>query len=102
MKNEERIQDEIEKTLQAFDDMPKLAVNPFLFTRIQVALASQLHGRNRQLLTTIRLKPIALALIILLNIITAVHVFEAGSSGDSREQLISTLSKDFNSSQNDF
>ena len=41
VEREKQIQEEVDKTLQALDNLPKLEANPFLFTRIQARLASQ-------------------------------------------------------------
>ncbi|MCX6138092.1 MAG: hypothetical protein NTV54_11420 [Ignavibacteriales bacterium] len=102
MKEEERILEEVEKTLCALDDLPTIEANPFLFTRIQARLASEDVSRKTSLAGFIELKPIALAVIIVLNIITAVYFFNSRSSEYSKDQLIHSLSAEYNSTQNDF
>jgi hypothetical protein len=104
MEKENRILEEVDKTLRALDDLPKLEANPFLFTRIQAALASGATPARKRLLA--KLEPYALALIVILNIFTAVYMIESkagtSSSTSSRTQLVSSLDHDYNSTEVDF
>ena len=104
MENEKRILEEVEKTLRALDDMPKLAANPFLFTRIQAALPSGVVPARKGAL--LKLEPYALALIVILNIFTAIYVIKSNTSSytstSSRAQLVSSLDRDYNSIEVDF
>jgi len=94
---EKYIANEVNKTLKALDDQPNLKPNLFLFTRIQANISSELVSKKR-----ISLRPIALCLIIILNIITAIYFFNSGSRDYTKSQIISSLSKDYNTEQNDF
>ncbi len=92
--SEQHIQDQVEKTLQAYHHLPALEPNPYLFIRIQTTLASAGKRRGSFLLNRIKLKPLALALMILMNILTAVYVFTQNEKS-ARQQLISSLDKDY-------
>ena len=97
MKNkegEQHIQEQVDKTLQAFHHLPQLEPNPHLFTRMQAVLASTGKRHAFPIFSSIKLKPLALALMIILNILTAVYVVTIKEKA-SKERLISSLSRDY-------
>lgn len=102
MNNENLINAEVEKTLNAFDELQDIDANPFLFTRIEASLASQPANPKTSLIQSLRLKPIGLALIILLNIITAIHFLSSSAGDNSKNALIYSLNREYNSTQSDF
>jgi hypothetical protein len=100
MKDDNSILDQVEKTMQAFDHMPKLESDPYFFTRLQATRASKEAPGIIFILKNINLKPLALSFIIILNILTALYVF-AEKDKSLKDQLVSSLSQDYNSTQND-
>ena len=102
MTKEQRILEEVDKTLHAFDDLPKLGANPYLFTRIKARLTAEAVGSVRNILKGLKLKPVALAIVVILNIITLIHVLETDRGSSSRDQLINALSQDYHSAQSAF
>jgi hypothetical protein len=76
MKREQKIMQEIEKTLDLFERPERLKPNPFLYSRVQAQLDS-LKVRKTWLAL---LKPVFLALLLTLNILTAVYFFSNGNN----------------------
>ncbi len=101
MEKNKLIESEVGKTLNVLDDLPKLPPSPFLFTRIEAGLAPEASKGQKRFFANLQLKPIGLAFIIILNIITAIH-FLSSSRQDSRSALVYSLSRDYNTTQTDF
>ena len=95
MANEHRILEEVEKTLHSFDNDEVLEGNPFLASRIKARMDSRAHSRNRGIPLRIALKYGVMVLILLINLITAVHYFESRSALALHEKLVSDLEQDF-------
>ncbi|MGD0035792.1 MAG: hypothetical protein ABSC53_00685 [Bacteroidota bacterium] len=86
--------------MQTYDQLPKLEPNPYLFTRLQAILTSKQAPGFIHMLKNIDLKPLVLSIIIILNILSAVYVF-AEKEKSLKDQLVFSLSQDYNSTQND-
>ncbi len=101
METEKIIEEEVNKTLSALDGIPSPASDPFLFERFNERIS---RGENKKirLPQAGRLKPVALALIILINIITAIVFLSGKENGAVKEQLISSLRSDYDSNQIDY
>jgi hypothetical protein len=95
MEKEKRILEEVDKTLKAYDDMPTLTPNPFLFGRIKARLAQQTTSPAARVLHAVNLKPIVLAIVILLNILTDIYVL-SDKKVSHTDQLVHSLSVDYN------
>jgi hypothetical protein len=102
MKNEKQILEEVDKTLSALDNMPKLEANPFLYTRIQTKMAETAAVKNNLFLVRFKVKYVVLVIIIILNVLTIVNFFEKNHGDYSKDQLIYSLRQEYNSSQNEF
>lgn len=104
MVNKDRILDEVEKTLHTFDHDPTLEPNPFLFTRIQAEKERRVLTRGAGFARRINLKYVVMAVIVLMNLITAAHYLEWNSRYNLHERLVSELKEDFQmaQSQNSF
>jgi len=102
--HERHITDEVDKTLQSFDNDVTLAENPFLASRIKAERTSRLLKRNEGFLLRINLKVVVMALILLMNLITVVHYVDWNSAQHLHEKLVSELEHDFQieQSQNAF
>lgn len=96
MKRKERIEQEIQKTLDQLGKDDGLQPDPYFYTR----LSARLRERTRQPKSwNLILKPAALALLILINIGT-IFWYTSSSSGqstvvDSKTEMVSLLSNDF-------
>jgi len=96
MKKQEKIEKEIEKTLNQFENVETLEPNPYLSTRIQ----QRLNERNdiKFKIGTV-LKPAFLTLLFAFNIVTTiwyVNPSEQNYELEKDESLIEILSSDFN------
>jgi hypothetical protein len=101
MNREQRIHDEVEKTIQAFDTMPRLLPNPFFSTKVQARWSAE-GKQQRRLIPTIRIKSLALTLIVILNLVTALYFFHTKKNISTKEQLVTSLSGDYTTPQADF
>ncbi len=102
MEREKRVLEEVDKTLRVFDELPTLDANPFLFTRLQARLAAENIPEGLNWSSYPKLKPVGLVLIVILNIVTALHFFGGQGQDSSRERLVHSLSRDYESTQSDF
>jgi hypothetical protein len=102
MQKEKQILEEVDKTLSSLDDLPTLQPNPFLFTRLQNKLANEDLRAEKSILGNLRFRTVALVVILILNIMTVVTFFNKDKRDYSKEQLISSLNNDYNSTQDDF
>ena len=88
MKRKERIEQEIEKTLQCFDSIERIQARPFFFTRLKVRIAKLEAGdlsANRSKWGFIRSSASAfVCLLIILNLISALVSFR---KADNPEEL---------------
>jgi hypothetical protein len=98
------IADEVDKTLQAFDDDVVLAANPFLASRIKALRSDRLQPRTRIFSLKLGLNQALMVFILLMNLITVVYWFERNSKHDLQERLVAELKNDFqvDQSQNSY
>jgi hypothetical protein len=96
---EQRIMDEIEKTLNSLELIPKHDANPFLYTRLKARIEAESlkQTKHREFLSI--LKPVALGLILIVNIITALYFFDANANNQSSSSLINLLSQEYQTNQ---
>lgn len=99
MEKEKRILEEVDKTLRALDDVPALCPNPFLFQKIQARMASA--DVPRFSLRNLKLVPIAITLIVLVNLATDAYLVSRATD-PLKERLIQSLSRDFGTTRNYF
>jgi len=98
MKKEKRILEEVEKTLNLFDELPVLEENHFLYTKIKAASNNKLYSSRQK--SIFALKPIVIVIIILLNIITLTLFYQSSKSSYSiKESLIKSLQSDYKINQ---
>jgi hypothetical protein len=94
MKNYDSVQNEVRKTMDFLDKMPKLEGNPFMFTRIQSQLADQTDGRSLREGSRVwaSVRTILLALLIVSNVVTIVQTFrDSAPQAIDRQEALSTL-----------
>jgi hypothetical protein len=101
MKNErkEQIDKEVEKTFQQLDRFERLGNDPFFYTRLQAQLKSV---RNQHvpsglvLFVTRNLRPAFLVLLLLLNLVSALIVFQnRNSASNSQTANISSFADEY-------
>ena len=104
MVNENKILEEVEKTLQSFDSDIILEDNPFLFTRIKAAIEDRLHKRKKGLSLKLSFTRVLIMLILLINIVTLVYFYDWNSKVALHRKLVSELKVDYqiDQSQNNF
>jgi hypothetical protein len=101
MEEEKRVLDEVEKTLRALDDLPNLQASPFLYTRIRAAIATAGARASHSLVVRMKLKPIGLVILIVFNLFSAIYFMVSSKTDYSRAALISSLNREYNSTQDD-
>jgi|WetSurMetagenome_2_1015567.scaffolds.fasta_scaffold113403_2 hypothetical protein len=99
MTQEDRIYDAVEKTLQAFDELPPPEADPALRAKIEDRLFARPLRRARVWSGGAVLRPVALALLIAANTITLIYVFTHNSRQDLTPQLISSLRSEYDQGQ---
>jgi hypothetical protein len=96
MKKEDKIREEVEKTINAFEHVEKLEGNPHLFTRIQSEIESNFTKKKSFNLKGELLRPVILFLILIMNIFTAVFFFNSKSGATSTKQnYFSAISSEY-------
>ena len=98
MKKEKRIFEEVDKTLNLFEQLPELEENHFLYTKIKAN--SNLKKFSSSKKTIFALKPVVIAIIILINILTITLFYQSSNSSYSnKESLIKSLQNDYKINQ---
>lgn len=95
MLRKEKILEEVEKTLQSFDEDIILEENPFLFTRIKTERESRASSRKKGLVFGFSLKQTLILLILLINLVTLIYNYELTRNENLREKLVLELKEDF-------
>jgi hypothetical protein len=98
MTQRDYIQEEVQKTLDCLDRMPRLDGNPFLYTRIALQLSAMMRqpsARTSHRVATI-LKPVLLGLLIVFNIITLARTLTSASADTaSRSDLVDSITHEY-------
>ena len=99
MGKKEKIEQEVQKTLDCFDQSEQLKTNPFFYTRIKAKIEDlESYGKKPNLADLVWgvLKPAFLFGIIVINIFTATSFLKnPGDTNTSREQIINTFAQEF-------
>lgn len=100
MTREEKIQEEIEKTLDVLDNLPNIDANPFLFTRLNTLVENGAGLKIKYRRKSFAAGPIMLCIILLINLITAIFLFQSGTVEQTSEtSLVNSLANDYKISQ---
>jgi hypothetical protein len=83
MNKKEKIEQEIQKTLDQFENVEQLPPNPYFYTRVQARLDKT---RKQQSLISAILRPALLTTLVAINMGTAFWYF----SGDEQQSQINT------------
>ncbi|NJO24923.1 MAG: hypothetical protein HC867_02710 [Bacteroidia bacterium] len=104
MKDRNKIQEEIEKTLQSLDNVKRAQANPFLFTRIKAKMEEAQNGWSR-LAGFISRPAFAIGIVCFVLLINA-WILYSGSGSDAAsgqvQQVFSENSDEYNLAVNTF
>ena len=98
MKNDDTVLNEVRKTMDFLDKMPKLESNPFLFTRIQARLADATTGRSSQEESRLPavVRSALLVLLVVLNLVTIIKTTQATATKTiDRQEALSYMIDDY-------
>jgi hypothetical protein len=108
MNKDQRIIDEVNKTLNVMDNIRNLDENPFFYTRLKARLEGK-SGRSVSPLQkfVVVLRPVGLAALFLVNIFTAVYFLNGNRLNTQTASAESTtiksqLTEDFRFSQSSY
>ena len=100
MDKKEKIEEEIRKTLDLFEQKQSLPPNPYFYTRVQQRIRERSGSKS-----TIMgfLKPALLTILLLINAATFIWYFNSSanySAAEKQQELIEYLSSDLNLNAN--
>ena len=105
-KKDKHIEHEIEKTLNSLNETEKIECSPFFYTRLMGNIESLGKKQEQKIFTPDLiniLRPSLLILIIILNIITGIYLFDYSSEeSQERSEYIESLAKEFSIQQEDY
>lgn len=106
MTKKEKIEQEVQRTLEGFDQAERLKSNSFFYTRLKAQI-DDLHSQMQKIrsweLTWGFLKPALLFLIIALNIVTAtLFLKNRNNESSSRGQLLNAFAQELTLDSNQY
>lgn len=104
MKNREQIEQEVIKTLQCFEHKESIECHPFFSTRVLAKLRNLEEEKRahslRKVLSLSYLRPAVLILIIVLNIVSVLVIFQGSSDQmDVRGQYLTAFADEYGLNQ---
>ncbi len=99
MTSKEKIQQEIEQTMQCLDGAKRAEANPFLFTRIQARMNKNSHRWEERTFSFISRPMIAVAIIILVMAVNGWALVGGSGSNDNivgEANNVSELANEYN------
>jgi hypothetical protein len=102
MAKKNQLSEEVEKTLQSFDNDIILENNPFLLTRLKAEREKRLHERKKGFALRISLNRVLMLLILLINIITLVYNYDKNTKQNLQKTLVLELKEDFQIDQTEY
>lgn len=101
MNRKQKIEQEIEKTLEQFEQAERLPGNPYFYTRVQARLDESEPAKRKTLIPAV-LKPVFLGLLVSLNVLTAVYFLSGNSTQTAdRSDLLSEFAREYGLEEND-
>ena len=99
MTSKEKIQQEIEKTLESLNSVKRAQANPFLFTRIKARLDKKETGWERAIFSFVIKPAVAIAIVLLVMAVNGWALW--GGSGvnitaDNNNGSVSELASEYN------
>lgn len=99
MTSKEKIQQEIEETLQSLDGIKRAETNPFLFTRIQARMHKKANGWE-EIFSFISKPAIAIAIVVLVMAVNGWALLDSGSGktipSENGNVFVSELATEYN------
>lgn len=96
MKENRKISEEIEKTLNSLDGLQNLESNPYLYTRLKTRIEENSARSKPSFLHKPELKPLLFLLLLIINVITTVYFLESNKTSDTaKSSLIKSLKQDY-------
>jgi hypothetical protein len=99
MTPQEKIQQEIERTLQSLDGAKRAEANPFLFTRIKARMNKKTNGWERTF-SFISKPIIAVAVLVLIMAVNGWAIWDSGTSDNNNATAdnvnVSELANEYN------
>ena len=83
MTSKEKIQQEIEQTMQCLDGAKRAEANPFLFTRIQARMSKNSNRWEERTFSFISRPIIAVAIVVLVMVVNGWALMGGSSSNDN-------------------
>jgi hypothetical protein len=107
MKSKAEIEQEVQKTLDCFEQKPSIAWNPFFATRVMFRVRElDEHQRVpalRRVFSLATLRPALLALIVVVNIVSAIYVWRGNQpQTDTRAQALSAFADEYTWNQQEY
>ena len=107
MNKQERIEEEIEKTLHCFEEFETLEPNPFFLTRLKAKIRNSEAEQARSGESgwnVWSLRPILLSILVVLNLFSAILVYrghERQTAPDARAQYLAAFAQEYALTQED-
>jgi hypothetical protein len=108
MYKDQRIIDEVNKTMNVMDNIRNLEGNPFFYTRLKARLEGKLDNKFSLLQKFVMiLRPIGIVALFLINIFTAVYLLNgnrltAKTASAEATTIKTQITEDFRFSQNSY
>lgn len=96
------IEDEIEKTISAYDQDAILEGNPFLLTRIQEHMKQGKYAGARLDKAVLRTNIVLIIFLLLINAATLFYYFNSSKQTDISRQLLNNLREEFQIEQSQY
>ena len=98
MTSKEKIQQEIEQTLQCLDGVKRAESNPFLFTRIQARMNKRSSRWEERTFSFISKPAIAIAIVVLVMAVNGWALWGGSGTGETvtADTNVSELANDYN------
>ncbi|MBN1350910.1 hypothetical protein JXJ21_15935 [candidate division KSB1 bacterium] len=95
MERKQKIENEIQRTLEQFEHADRLRPNPFFYTRVKARIEAQTQGAVQGYVHRV-LKPAFLTLLVAVNVITAVFLLNnSATETNTRQSLINSFAKEY-------
>jgi hypothetical protein len=104
MDKKEIINQEVQKTLDCFNQLGRIPASPYFYTRLQAKMDSRQKEKvNRRTIFSSRAwRPAFIGIIIVLNLTTAILVYLSnGQSKDFTDDTLTVLATEYNLNQDD-
>ncbi len=104
MISKKQLLDEVEKTLEAYDEDAILEANPFLLTRIKAVQEQRIHSKKNKASFRFSFSRILVIVLLIVNVLTVVYYFENNHQQNLEKKLVLQLKSDFQieQTQNNF